>query len=90
MEDEILEDIKQKLEKINYHGKRADSIVKGMLEHGRTSTGEKELTDINSLAGEYLNLAYQTDRAGDWIGVEFELRNCKGARRRNSIQFKRR
>jgi two-component system, NtrC family, sensor kinase len=54
IEDEILEDIKQNLEKINHHGKRADAIVKGMLEHSRTSTGEKELTDINSLASEYL------------------------------------
>jgi two-component system, NtrC family, sensor kinase len=48
LEDEILEDIKQNLEKINHHGKRADAIVKGMLEHSRTGSGEKELTDINS------------------------------------------
>ncbi|WP_194973333.1 sensor histidine kinase [Aquiflexum lacus] len=60
LEDEILEDIKQNLEKINHHGKRADAIVKGMLEHSRTGSGEKELTDINSLANEYLNLAYQS------------------------------
>jgi len=57
---EILGDIKQNLEKINHHGKRADAIVKGMLEHSRTGSGEKELTDINSLASEYLNLAYQS------------------------------
>jgi len=60
MEDEILEDIRQNLEKINHHGKRADAIVKGMLEHSRTGSGEKELTDINSLASEYLNLAHQS------------------------------
>ncbi|MCH6235769.1 ATP-binding protein [Cognataquiflexum rubidum] len=57
---EILGDIKQNLEKITHHGKRADAIVKGMLEHSRTGSGEKELTDINSLASEYLNLAYQS------------------------------
>ncbi len=51
-------DIKENLEKINHHGKRADAIVKGMLEHSRTSTGEKEPTDINKLADEYLRLAY--------------------------------
>jgi signal transduction histidine kinase len=60
LEDEILEDIKQNLEKINHHGKRADAIVKGMLEHSRSGSGEKELTDINSLASEYLNLVYQS------------------------------
>jgi two-component system NtrC family sensor kinase len=59
-EDEILEDIKQNLEKINHHGKRADAIVKGMLEHSKTGSGVKELTDINTLANEYLNLSYQS------------------------------
>ena len=49
----ILGDIKNNLEKINHHGKRADSIVKGMLQHSRSSSGEKELTDINQLAEEY-------------------------------------
>ena len=44
--------------KINHHGKRADAIVKGMLQHSRTSTGKKEPTDINLLADEYLRLAY--------------------------------
>jgi signal transduction histidine kinase len=52
----ILTDIKQNLEKINHHGKRADAIVKGMLQHSRTSTGQKEPTDINALADEYLRL----------------------------------
>jgi signal transduction histidine kinase len=63
--DEILGDIKQNLEKINHHGKRADGIVKGMLQHSRTSTGKKELTDINALADEYLRLAYHGLRAKD-------------------------
>ena len=44
-------------EKINHHGKRADAIVKGMLQHSRSSTGEKEPTDINALADEYLRLS---------------------------------
>ena len=50
-------------EKINNHGRRADSIVKGMLQHSRTSTGQKEPTDINALADEYLRLAYHGLRA---------------------------
>ncbi len=55
----ISSDIKQNLEKINHHGKRASDIVKGMLEHSRTNTGQKESTDINALCSEYLRLAYQ-------------------------------
>jgi len=62
---ELLGDIKQNLAKINEHGKRASSIVKGMLEHSRTSTGIKELTDINALADEYLRLSYHGLRAKD-------------------------
>jgi signal transduction histidine kinase len=54
----ISEDIKQNLEKIRHHGKRADSIVKGMLEHSRAGTGSKEPTDINTLADEFMRLAY--------------------------------
>jgi signal transduction histidine kinase len=54
----LAEDIKQNLSKIHHHGKRADSIVKGMLQHSRASSGEKQLTDINALADEYLRLAY--------------------------------
>ena len=50
----IANDIIENQEKINHHGKRADAIVKGMLQHSRTSTGEKEPTDINALADEYL------------------------------------
>jgi ligand-binding sensor domain-containing protein/signal transduction histidine kinase len=72
LEDEILEDIKKNLEKINHHGKRADAIVKGMLEHSRTGSGEKELTDINTLTGEYLNLAYQSFKSKN-KEIEIEL-----------------
>ena len=61
----IMEDIKQNLDKINHHGKRADGIVKGMLQHSRSSSGEKEPTDLNVLADEYLRLAYHGLRAKD-------------------------
>jgi two-component system, NtrC family, sensor kinase len=61
----ISADIKQNLEKIRHHGKRADSIVKGMLEHSRASSGQKERTDMNVLADEYLRLAYHGLRAKD-------------------------
>jgi len=50
----ISNDIKENEQKINHHGKRADAIVKGMLQHSRSSNGQKELTDINALADEYL------------------------------------
>ena len=62
---EIAGDLKQNLEKINHHGKRASGIVKGMLEHSRSSTNEKELTDINTMADEYIRLAYHGMRAKD-------------------------
>jgi two-component system NtrC family sensor kinase len=62
---EIAEDIRQNLDKIQHHGKRADAIVKGMLQHSRSSTGQKEPTDINALADEYLRLAYHGLRAKD-------------------------
>ncbi len=61
----IAKDVKQNLDKINHHGKRADAIVKGMLQHSRSSDGKKELTDINALADEYLRLAYHGLRAKD-------------------------
>ena len=51
--------------KINHHGKRADAIVKGMLQHSRTSSGTKEPTDINALCDEYLRLSYHGLRAKD-------------------------
>jgi two-component system, NtrC family, sensor kinase len=65
LENEILNDIKSNEEKINHHGKRADAIVKGMLQHSRKSTGQKEPTDINALADEYLRLSYHGLRAKD-------------------------
>jgi signal transduction histidine kinase len=61
----IAKDIIDNEEKINHHGKRADAIVKGMLQHSRTSSGVKEPTDINKLADEYLRLAYHGLRAKD-------------------------
>jgi signal transduction histidine kinase len=61
----ISNDIKENEEKINHHGKRADAIVKGMLQHSRSSSGIKEPTDINALADEYLRLAYHGLRAKD-------------------------
>ena len=62
---EISNDLKLNLEKINHHGKRASEIVKGMLQHSRSSSGIKEPTDINALADEYLRLAYHGLRAKD-------------------------
>ena len=62
---EIAGDVKQNLEKILHHGRRADAIVKGMLQHSRSSGGQKEPTDINALADEYLRLAYHGLRAKD-------------------------
>src|SRR5436190_1013747 len=61
----IANEIKMSLEKINLHGKRADGIVKSMMQHSRTSTGINEPTDINVLADEYLRLAYHGLRAKD-------------------------
>jgi signal transduction histidine kinase len=60
---ELIEDLKQNLDKINQHGKRADSIVKGMLLHSRGTSGEKTPTDINDLLDQYVNLAYHGMRA---------------------------
>lgn len=61
----IAKDIKYNEEKITHHGKRADAIVKGMLQHSRSSSGIKEPTDINVLADEYLRLSYHGLRAKD-------------------------
>ncbi|MEJ0105172.1 MAG: two-component regulator propeller domain-containing protein [Bacteroidota bacterium] len=73
----IAKDITDNEEKINHHGRRADAIVKGMLQHSRTSTGQKELTDINVLTDEYLRLSYHGLRAKDksfnaTINTDFE------------------
>jgi signal transduction histidine kinase/streptogramin lyase len=61
----LAKDIKENEQKINHHGKRADSIVKGMLQHSRLSNGIKEPTNINALSDEYLRLAYHGLRAKD-------------------------
>ena len=65
LENELLNDIAENEKKINHHGKRADAIVKGMLQHSQSSTGKKEPTDINALADEYLRLSYHGLRAKD-------------------------
>ncbi|MXV14526.1 ATP-binding protein [Hufsiella ginkgonis] len=62
---DVLGDLKLNLSKISHHGKRADSIVKGMLQHSRASSGTKEPTDLNALADEYLRLSYHGLRAKD-------------------------
>ena len=62
---DLMVDLKENLKKINHHGKRAGEIVKGMLQHSRAGSGEKELTDINALADEYFRLAYHGLRAKD-------------------------
>ena len=61
----LAKDIKENEQKINHHGKRAGDIVKGMLQHSRSSSGKKEPTNINALADEYLRLAYHGLRAKD-------------------------
>lgn len=61
----IANDVKLNLEKINHHGKRADAIVKGMLQHSRASSGTKELIDLNAICDEYLRLSYHGLRAKD-------------------------
>ena len=63
--NELINDLIANEEKINHHGRRADSIVKGMLEHSRSATGQKEPTDINLLADEFLRLSYHGLRAKD-------------------------
>ncbi len=70
----IIQDLKDNEEKIKHHGKRADSIVKGMLQHSRSSNGQKKPTDLNALADEYLRLAYHGLRAKDKsFNAEFRL-----------------
>ncbi|MGN6298509.1 MAG: ATP-binding protein [Ginsengibacter sp.] len=65
LQDDLINDVMANEEKINHHGKRADAIVKGMLQHSRKSTGQKEPTDINALCDEYLRLSYHGLRAKD-------------------------
>ncbi len=72
--DELLADLSQNQAKIYHHGKRASSIVSGMLEHSRTSTGERTLTNINKLADEYLRLSYHGMRAKNKdFSADYEL-----------------
>jgi signal transduction histidine kinase len=63
--EKLVEDLLQNQQKINDHGKRADAIVKGMLQYSRSSTGQKEPTDINALIDEYLRLSFHGIRAKD-------------------------
>ena len=65
LEAELLADLRQNLGKITQHGQRAASIVRGMLEHSRQSTGERQPTDLNALTDEYLRLSYHGLRAKD-------------------------
>ncbi|WP_460607708.1 sensor histidine kinase [Hymenobacter terrigena] len=65
LEQDLLDDVQQNLEKIRQHGSRASAIVRGMLEHARTSTGQKESVDLNALTEEYAQLAYHGARAKD-------------------------
>ena len=66
----IADDVKQNLEKILHHGKRADGIVKGMLQHSRSSTAVKEPTDINKLADEYLTISLS------WLTGKRQIIQC--------------
>jgi signal transduction histidine kinase len=63
--EEIVDTLIQNAEKINHHGKRADGIVKSMMQHARGSSGQRELTDINHLLDEAVNLTYHGMRAND-------------------------
>jgi len=65
LEIELINDLIQNEEKISHHGKRADSIVKGMLEHSRSHNGQKEPTDLNAMADEFMRLSYHGLRAKD-------------------------
>ena len=66
----IADDIEENEQKINHHGKRADAIVKGMLQHSRSSSGVKEPTDINALADEYLRLSLS------WSSCKGQIIQC--------------
>ncbi len=78
----IADDIIENEEKINHHGKRADAIVKGMLQHSRSGSGQKELTNINTLADECLRLSYHGMRAKDKsfnVEIKTDFDNSIGA-----------
>ena len=79
--EDILDDLRTNAEKINEHGKRADSIVRNMLLHSRGTPGERQKTDINALMAEYVNLAYHGMRAKDSsfnIKIETDYDNSIG------------
>lgn len=73
LEDELLTDVLQNLQIIHQHGNRASAIVRGMLEHARTSSGQKEPIDLNALTDEYARLAYQGMRAKNKEGDDAML-----------------
>ncbi len=83
---EIANDIIENENKISHHGKRAEAIVKGMLQHSRTETGEKEPTDINALCNEYLRLSYHGLRAKDKsFNAEFKMEADKNLKKINVV-----
>jgi len=75
VEDELLRDLTQNLQKINHHGGRASAIVRSMLEHSRSETGQVQETDLNALAEEYLKLAYHgwTAKGKDGSTIRFDI-----------------
>jgi signal transduction histidine kinase len=86
LENDLLIDLSQNLEKINLHGKRASAIVKGMLEHSRTGTGERQPTDLNALAEQYLRLAYHGLRTNDSsFTCDYELITDKDLPKHNVV-----
>ncbi|MEQ9423548.1 MAG: GAF domain-containing protein [Cyclobacteriaceae bacterium] len=83
----IVQDLLGNEEKISHHGKRAEGIVKSMLQHSRSSAGEKEPTDINVLADEYLRLAYHGFRAKDKsFNADFKCELDEGLPKLNLVQ----
>jgi signal transduction histidine kinase len=77
--EELLRDLSQNAQKINEHGKRADNIIRGMLMHSREQTGERQLSDINTLLAEATNLVYHGMRAqipSFNITIETDYDNC--------------
>ena len=79
--NEILNDIDKNLRKIHEHGSRADSIVKSMLEHSRGGSGKMELTDLNAMIKEFVNLSFHGMRASKNpinVDIEFELDESVG------------
>ncbi len=83
----IAKDVKDNNGKIIFHGKRADAIVKGMLQHSRKNTGQKEPTDINALADEYLRLSFHGLRAKDKsFNSNFETHFDESIQKINVIQ----